>query len=136
MADQIQPAFREVAHQLQRRYPGVRIVWAMSSTCGDGTFQQAIRYQAPIAVLKRLGLVTNGMLRGKGRGVSPLSVRFMAATSVGDGYSVTRSLDSESRKGCWDLCIYTGLVPRERPKFAVAEAARLLKQLARQASTA
>ena len=123
MADNIDYKLRPLADRLRARYPGVRIVEASMSSTDDGMPQQNVRYQAPLAWLKQSGLVTAEMLRLKQQGRSD--------TALGEGFSLCRALDDESRDGFWDLSVYTGTCPRERDRMAMTEAKRLLRQIAR-----
>jgi hypothetical protein len=123
MADYIDLELRPLAAKLRARYPDVRIVWAHYSTNGKNEKQQTIRYQAPLMVLIEHGLVTHAMLGGDGSGIYP----------IGDGFHLCRNgLDAESRPGCCDLSVFTGMTPRERHRFSVKDAARLLKKIAKQ----
>lgn len=128
MTDYIDRALAPLVEQLRARYPGVRIVSA--SLCerpADGELQQEIRYQAPLERLKALGLLTSCMI-ARDRAWPP-------ADAIGDGFHLCASLDRESRPGQWDLLILTGASPRERARFSVLPARRLLRRILRESQT-
>jgi hypothetical protein len=117
---------REAVKQLLARYPGVRIVEA-SITSGVGNRpQQTIRFQAPFAELRRLGLATAEMLSQPAED----ALGFAGQTAWGDGFVLRNALDARSRPGCWDLVVCTGAIPLERPDFALDGAKRLIATLA------
>jgi hypothetical protein len=123
----IDEALRPLVDALRRRYPGVRIVEARYSRNHWGTLQQCVRYQAPLGLLRHVGLVTEDMLerrRGPRRHV----------TELGDGFHLCEQLDQASRPGYHELFIITGAAPYDdRDRISVREAARLLRQLAKMA---
>lgn len=124
MGNYIAHELRPLVARLSARYLGVRIVEADMSQCHDGSWQQNIRYQAPIETLRRYGLLTDEMLRDR---------RCSGATSLGEGFYLRQALDDESRPGCVDLSIWTGEFPRERPRMALKDAQRVLKRIAKAA---
>lgn len=85
--------------------------------------QQFIRFQALLSSLKTHGLVTEQMLTGT------RWERF--ATPVGDGFCLSSALDCASKPGWWDLMLMTESEPRERDRFSVRDAERVLKRIAR-----
>ena len=123
MTDYIDDELRPLVAQLRRRYPGVRIVEATMGTLHDGTPQQDIRFQAPLAELQRLGLVTDEMLR--------LHKAGRCDVSIGDGFFLTDYIDDESRPDCWDVSIWTPARPRERPNINVSRARQVLRRIAK-----
>ena len=119
----IDAALRPLVAALKMRYPGVRIVEASLRPLRDdapSVLQQSIRYQAPLELLRHVGLVTEEMLASKA-----------ARTALGDGFNLCSGLDEASRPGCYDLSIFTGSVPRERERMSVKDAARVLRRISR-----
>ena len=123
----IDQALRPLVAQLRARYPGIRIVEARYSRDHWGTLQQCVRYQAPLELLRHVGLVTEGMLERRRGPRGNLNC-------VGDGFNLCEGLDQASRPGCYDLSIFTGAVPYDdRVRIGVRQAAQLLRRIARSA---
>jgi hypothetical protein len=121
----LQPLVDAIAEALRRRYPGVRIVEASWSHTHWGELRQRIRYQAPLEVLRRVGLVEDAMLERR-------RDRCADATELGDQFSLDERLDQASRPGCWDLTIWTGVWGGlYREHFSVRQAAQLLRRIAK-----
>lgn len=124
MADYIDYSLQPLVNKLRARYPGVRIVEATLCEM-DGAPQQIIRFQAPLPALESAGLIEPKMLKGINDN------RVGNTTAIGDGFILCKSLDDESRDGCWDLMMMTEGYPRERPRIATTEAKRLLRKIAK-----
>ena len=126
LVDHIDPGLIALAAAVRARYPGVRIVEAHMTRQAGGELQQLIRYQAPLSTLEAHGLVTDVMYSdtvAPRRGGSP-------TLPNGDGYHLCAALDQQSVLGCWDLSVFTGATPRERPRIAVNEARKILRRFA------
>lgn len=117
---------REAVKQLLARYPGVRIIEATVGGGAGGGLQQTVRFQAPLATLRRLGLATPEMLSQPAED----ALGFSGQTSLGDAFVLRNALDARSRPGCWDLVLCTGAVPLERPEFPLDDARRLIAAFA------
>lgn len=118
---------RQAVKQLRARYRGVRIIEAsISEGAGNGP-QQTVRFQAPLAELRRRGLATTEMLSQP----ADDALGFAGVTFLGDGFVLRNALDARSRPGCWDLAISTGAIPLERAGFALDEARRLIAGFAK-----
>jgi hypothetical protein len=122
MPDYIDRALRPLVAYLRARYPRVRIVDARMTKWEDGFLQQSIRYQAPLAELKRCGLVTEEMLRQRKRRSA------CGETSIGDAFHLCEVVDAESKQECWDLDMCTESVPRD-PELQTREAQRVLERI-------
>jgi len=125
MSDYIDDELRPLAEALRRRYPGVHIAEATLTLTAWGELRQSIRYQAPLEVLRRVGLVHDFMLERR-------RDRCANATELGDQFFVCEQLDQASRPGCWDLFVYTGTYGGlYREHIVVKQAARLLRRIAK-----
>lgn len=105
MAERIDRALRPLVDALRARYPHVRVIEARLTRWDDGFLQQLVRYRAPLAELRRCGLATDEMLKGrKARG----------STALGDGYHLCESPVIGTRgEPCWELDLCTESAPRE-----------------------
>ena len=121
----LQPLLDAFAEALRQRYPGVRIVEATWSHTHWGELRQMIRYQAPLEVLRRAGLVNDAMLERR-------RDRCANATELGDQFDLCDGLDQASRPGCWDLTVWTGVYGElYREHIGVRQAAQLLRRIAK-----
>jgi len=111
-----------LVEKLRARYPGVGIVDARMSTRADGETQQMLRFQAPLELLKRYGLVTARMVREREQ---------YKPTPIGDGFLLTKHLDSGSCPGSWDFLLLTEASPREYRKLGTQLAKTLLRRIAK-----
>jgi hypothetical protein len=117
-----------LVRHLAARYPGVVIVSARMKSLDDGTRQQNIDYAGPIEKLLEYGLVTQAMIANS-RGSRCGSLY----TPEGNGFSLFDGpIDELSASLCpaggWCLSIYVNDAPRERERFNVKAAERLLRQ--------
>lgn len=116
----IDPVLGPLVKELRARYPDVKVVEARLTTWRDGLVQQAIRYQAPLATLKRCGLVTEEMLRCR----KPHSA--CGETSLGEAFHLSQCFDTESAAVWWNLDVCTDSAPREPDELDLGEAQRTL----------
>lgn len=116
---------------LRARYPDMRRIVVSMGTCGvDDELQQSVRFTAPLEVLRRYQLVQDYMLEDR----RPARGRW-DTTEWGCGYGLYSNRDSGSIPGCFDLFIYSGTTPRDPKRFAVKDAARILKRIARKVTS-
>lgn len=114
----IAPALRPLVERLRARYPGVLVVEAQYTTTHDGVKQQSVRFVAPIELLQHYDLVTQRMVEGRTGSITP----------IGDGFNLCEGrLDDLSIPGCWNLSLFIGASPRERPRISIRDAAKVLK---------
>jgi hypothetical protein len=106
-----------LVRELHARYPGVSVIDALIRDRGDGVTQQWVTFAAPLETLRSSGLLTDDMLNNR--------------TPIGDGFVLVKSSDSLSKHGCWKLSLFTESVPRERDRFSLTEAKRVLKRIAK-----
>jgi hypothetical protein len=121
--DDLQP----LVAQLRARYPIVRIVEAQRIGRRDtgGIYGISIRYQAPLEMLKRAGLLSAERIAIVNSGM------YDKYDSLGESFDLYDSYDALSTPGCHDLVVRTWNEPHERPRIALAEAKRVLKKIAR-----
>ena len=124
MPDQIAYELAPLVTRLRARYPGVRIVWAKLARTDNGLLQN-IRYQAPLALLKRYRLVTKRTQAALERG---------CVNALGDAVLLFKRLDVESCPGCWDILWLTPTAPREQPRMSLRDAQRELERIARKSA--
>jgi hypothetical protein len=121
----IDPVLGPLVKKLRARYPNVNVVDARLTTWRDGLVQQAIRYQAPLATLKRCGLVTEEMLRRRVPGSA------CGETSLGEAFHLSQCFDTQSAAVWWNLDVCTDSAPREPDEPDLGEAQRTLAGLFR-----
>lgn len=136
MAARIGPGMQGLVRQLERRYPGVRVVRASLLPDGHGRSRQCLRLQAPLAVLLAKGLVTAEMVRAYSGGVPGRSgAAAWPVTEHGDPFVLFPPLGPEEGEA-WDLLIYTDAVPRDAIAGGTTAARQLLARLAGKAAGA
>jgi hypothetical protein len=106
MSDRIDGALRPLVGQLRARYPNVRVIEARRTEWDDGFLQQIVRYRATLAELKKCGLVTEEMLKGRN------AVSACGETTLGDGYQLSECIGHGSSRGYWELDVSTESAPR------------------------
>src|SRR5690349_10249182 len=110
----VDKALEPLVHHLEKRYPGVRIVWAHLQNTDDGAVQN-IRFRGTQADLKKHGLLSDDMLQRR---------REYGYTALGDDFVICE--DSESQPGFTDLCVFTRARPSEHGRGGWSKARRLL----------